>query len=76
MLGGALFLTQGWSCTGWSVFFDAGFAEFCAGFRRVSQGLSCTGWSAFFLQSINDSSNAEFQTFYIEIYQETQFTLG
>ena len=32
-------------------------------------------WWSFFLQSVSDSTNAEFQTFYIKIYQETQFTL-
>ena len=54
-------------------------------FFILTQGLRCSAqrfagfdlyWvESFFLQSVSDSSNAEFQTFYIKIYQETQFAL-
>ncbi len=48
MLGGALFFDAGLELYWVERFFDAGFAEFCAGFRWVSQGLICTGWKVFF----------------------------
>ena len=63
----------------------AGFDLYWVELFFLTQGLRCSAqrfagfdlyWvESFFLQSVSDSSNAEFQTFYIKIYQETQFAL-
>jgi hypothetical protein len=53
VLDEVFFLTQGLQLYWVELFFDAGFAVFCAGFRRV---LICTEWSIFLTQGLRCSA--------------------